>query len=57
MGVAHRLAYAEVRPYVLESAQHISAKEAERRVLILENPGLKGSSQISLGRCGCGICD
>lgn len=46
-GVPHRWAYAEVRPYVLESAQHISAKEAERRVLILENPGLHGSSQIT----------
>jgi gentisate 1,2-dioxygenase len=32
---------------VLESAAHISAQEAERRVLILENPGLKGSSQIT----------
>ena len=47
VGVPHRWAYAEVRPYVIESAQHISAKEAERRVLILENPGLKGSSQIT----------
>lgn len=47
VGVAHRWAYEAVRPYVLESAAHISAKEAERRVLILENPGLKGSSQIS----------
>lgn len=46
-GVAHRWAYADVRPYVLESATQISAKEAERRVLILENPGLKGSSQIT----------
>lgn len=47
VGVAHRWAYAEVRPYVLEAAEHISAKEAERRVLILENPGLKGSSQVT----------
>jgi gentisate 1,2-dioxygenase len=47
IGVAHRWRYAEVRPYVLESADHISAKEAERRVLILENPGLRGSSQIT----------
>ena len=47
IGVPHRWRYAEVRPYVLESAEHISAKEAERRVLILENPGLKGSSQIT----------
>lgn len=46
-GVVHRWVYDEVRPYVLESATHISAKEAERRVLILENPGLRGSSQIT----------
>ena len=47
VGVAHHWRYADVRPYVLESAEQISAAEAERRVLILENPGLKGSSQIS----------
>jgi gentisate 1,2-dioxygenase len=47
VGAAHRWAYADVRPYVIESAAHISAAEAERRVLILENPALKGSSQIS----------
>jgi gentisate 1,2-dioxygenase len=47
VGVAHRWGYADVRPYVLEAAEHISAREAERRVLILENPGLKGSSQIT----------
>src|SRR5690242_4360815 len=41
VGVAHHWRYADVRPYVLESAQHITAKEAERRVLILENPGLR----------------
>jgi gentisate 1,2-dioxygenase len=44
---AHHWRYEDVRPYVLESAQHISAQEAERRVLILENPALKGSSQIT----------
>jgi gentisate 1,2-dioxygenase len=47
VGVPHRWAYSDVRPYVLESAAHISAKEAERRVLILENPALVGSSQIT----------
>jgi gentisate 1,2-dioxygenase len=47
VGVPHRWAYSEVRPYVLESATQISAKEAERRVLILENPALAGSSQIT----------
>lgn len=47
IGVAHHWRYADLRPYVLESAQHISAQEAERRVLILENPGLSGQSQIT----------
>ena len=47
VGVPHRWAYSDVRPYVLESAHHISAREAERRVMILENPGLRGSSQIT----------
>jgi gentisate 1,2-dioxygenase len=43
----HRWAYEDVRPYVMESAQLITAKEAERRVMILENPQLKGSSRIT----------
>ncbi len=47
VGVAHRWRYRDVRPLVLEAARHISAEEAERRVLILENPGLRGGSQIS----------
>jgi len=47
VGVPHRWAYADVRPFVLESAELISAGEAERRVMILENPGLRGSSQIT----------
>ncbi len=46
-GVPHRWSYAQVRPFVLESAGHISAREAERRVLILENPALRGSSRIT----------
>lgn len=47
VGVPCLWRYDEVRPYVLESAQHISAREAERRVLILENPALRGQSQIT----------
>ena len=47
VGVPYRWRYEELRPFVLESAQHISAKEAERRVLILENPALRGTSQIT----------
>ncbi len=47
VGVAHRWGYDDVRKFVMESAEHISAKEAERRVMILENPALKGTSQIT----------
>ena len=47
IGVPHAWRYEDLRPYVLESATHISAEEAERRVLILENPALAGQSQIT----------
>ena len=46
-GLPHVWHYADTRPYVIESASHISAEEAERRVLILENPGLAGQSQVT----------
>ena len=39
--------YREMRPLLMESGGLITAQEAERRVLILENPGLPGSSQIT----------
>jgi len=39
--------YAEVRPWLMESGSLITAKEAVRRVLILENPGLHGQSAIT----------
>ena len=39
--------YQQVRPWLMESGQLISAAEAVRRVLILENPGLPGSSAIT----------
>jgi gentisate 1,2-dioxygenase len=39
--------YGELRPLLMESGSLITATEAERRVLVLENPGLKGSSQIT----------
>jgi gentisate 1,2-dioxygenase len=38
----HRWRYEELRPLLLESAGVVTAAEAERRVLVLENPGLKG---------------
>jgi gentisate 1,2-dioxygenase len=39
--------WAQMRPWLLESAGLISAEEAERRVLVLENPGLRGKSRIT----------
>ena len=39
--------YREVRPYLMESGTLIDAMEAERRVLILENPGLRGHSSVT----------
>jgi gentisate 1,2-dioxygenase len=39
--------YAELRAWLMEAGSLISAKEAERRVLILENPGLPGHSSIT----------
>ncbi len=39
--------YATLRDKVMEAGQLITAEEAERRVLILENPGLPGQSAIT----------
>ena len=39
--------YAEIREQVLEAGRLITAAEAERRVLILENPALRGMSSIT----------
>src|SRR5215470_4724086 len=36
-----------IKTMVLEAAELISAEEAERRVLLLENPGLPGKSRIT----------
>src|ERR1700732_5098350 len=39
--------YEEVRPLLMEAGKRITAKEAERRVLMLQNPGIRGKSQIT----------
>jgi gentisate 1,2-dioxygenase len=39
--------YSEVRASLLQAGALLSAEEAERRVLIFENPGLAGRSQIT----------
>ena len=44
---AHRWRYDDVRPYLLEACKLITAKEAERRVLILENPAFAGQARVT----------
>jgi gentisate 1,2-dioxygenase len=43
----HRWRYDEARRYLMRAGDLISAEQAERRVLILENPGLAGQSAIT----------
>ncbi|MEO0382700.1 MAG: gentisate 1,2-dioxygenase [Pseudomonadota bacterium] len=52
--VPFKWSYDSVRARLIEAAGLITAKEAERRVLILENPGLKGSSKVTTSLY-CGI--
>jgi gentisate 1,2-dioxygenase len=39
--------FSEIRRAMIEAGGLITAKEAERRVLILENPGLRGQSKVT----------
>lgn len=39
--------FQRVRPYLMEACDIIGTEEAERRVLVLENPGLQGQSRIT----------
>ncbi len=39
--------YPSARKHLMEAGKLITAKEAERRVLILENPGFRGQSKIT----------
>jgi len=43
----HRWSYEEVRGYLARAGSLISTQEAERRVLILENPGLRACASIT----------
>lgn len=43
----HKWDYDECRPFIMESAEMITAEEAERRVMVLENPTLEGRSCIT----------
>ncbi|HWI86447.1 MAG TPA: gentisate 1,2-dioxygenase [Sphingomonas sp.] len=45
--VPAHFAYQRVRPYLMEACDLIGTEEAERRVLVLENPGLAGQSRLT----------
>ena len=45
--IAAHWRYADVRPHLMRAGELISAAEAVRRVLILENPALRGQSSIT----------
>jgi gentisate 1,2-dioxygenase len=45
--VAAQWKYDEVRPFLMRAGEAISAEEAVRRVLVLENPALRGQSCIT----------
>ena len=45
--VPHRWSWREVRPLLHEAARLVPLEQAERRVLVLENPGLKGSYAVT----------
>lgn len=44
---AYRWGYDDARDYLLRAGDLISAAQAERRVLIMENPGLPGTSSVT----------
>jgi gentisate 1,2-dioxygenase len=45
--VPHRWSYEAVRQHLVRAGELITAEQAERRVLILENPGLKGLAAVT----------
>lgn len=45
--VPAHFAYDRVRPYLLEACELIGTEEAERRVMVMENPALQGRSRIT----------
>lgn len=45
--LAHKWTYNSARDFLMRAGDLISAAQAERRVLILENPGLPGQSSIT----------
>ncbi|MEZ5537742.1 MAG: gentisate 1,2-dioxygenase [Thiolinea sp.] len=50
--VPHCWRFEQAKAWLLEAGELITAKEAERRVLILENPGMRGQSKITTSLYG-----
>ena len=48
----HLWRFDAIKAHMLEAGRLITAKEAERRVLVLENPGLRGQSRITTSLYG-----
>ncbi|UTW05897.1 gentisate 1,2-dioxygenase [Pseudomonas benzenivorans] len=46
-GVAALWRYRELRPFLMEAGELITAEEAIRRVLVLENPAIRGQASIT----------
>lgn len=44
--ITHKWSYASARKFLMRAGDLITAEQAERRVLVLENPGLPGESAI-----------
>jgi gentisate 1,2-dioxygenase len=45
--VPHRWSWRDVRPLLHDAARLVPLEQAERRVLVLENPGLKGTYSVT----------
>lgn len=45
--VPFRWRYSDVRPFLMESCDLVSTAEAERRVMVFENPALPGQSRVA----------
>src|SRR5262245_4562898 len=45
--VPHRRSWRDARPLLHEAARLVPLEQAERRVLVLENPGLKGTYSVT----------
>ena len=45
--VPHLWKFSDIRNYLMEACDLVTAEEAERRVMVLENPGLPGQSRVT----------